>query len=253
MIEWRQEGLLLSVRKHGETSVILTCFTPDKGRVAGVVRGGTSRKMAPILQPGAQLDLTWKARLADHLGAFSVEPIRARAGQVLDEPGALSAMASVLALLEFALAEHDPHPSLYDETQTLLDLICITDAWPAAYARWELRLLEDLGFGLDLTYCAVTGATQGLAYVSPKSGRAVTAKGAGEFAPRLLPLPSQVFSGGDAPPDAILQALALTGYFLEHWLAEALGDRTLPEARARMLHRLHRSTAAETSFCRPAD
>jgi len=166
MIEWRDEGALLKVRKHGETSVIIEVFTATHGRAAGVVRGGVSRKIAPILQPGAQLQVTWKARLEEHLGSFTVEPIRSRAAVVMSDRLALSGLNAVTAILAFALPEREEHPKLYHQSIQLLDLLGQRDVWPLAYLQWELALLETLGFGLDLSSCAVTGAVDDLAFVS---------------------------------------------------------------------------------------
>ena len=179
-MEWRDQGILLSARRHGETSAIIEVFTPAHGRHAGVVRGGTSRKIAPILQPGAQLDLAWRARLEDHIGAFSVEPVRSRAAVAMGDRLALAGLNAVTSLISFCLPEREAHPSLYRRTEALLDLLDRMDLWPLAYLRWELDLLEEMGYALDLTRCAVTGATEGLCFVSPKSGRAVSAAGAGE-------------------------------------------------------------------------
>ena len=239
MIEWREDGILLSVRKHGETSAIIETFSADHGRHAGVVRGGVGRKIAPILQPGAQLDLTWKARLEDHLGAFSVEPIRSRAAHAMSDPLALAGMSSALALCSFALPERESVPGLYDTTTVLLDLICTTDAWPLAYLRWEIQLLEELGFGLDLYQCAVSGSTDDLIYVSPKSGRAVSAARAGEWKSRLLPLVPCMVGVGDAGDSNIAEGLRTTGYFIEKWIAAAL-HKPVPEARKRFVERLIR-------------
>lgn len=240
MIEWRDQGALLSVRKHGETAVIAEIFTAEHGRHAGVIRGGTSRKIAPILQPGAQLDVTWKARLEDHLGAFHVEPIRSRAAVVMSDRLALAGLNAVCALLAFATPEREAHPDLYQQSITMLDLLGNTDVWPLAYLRWELRLLENLGYALELSSCAVTGSVDDLAYVSPKSGRAVSAEGAGDWADRLLPLPPVLLGQGTAPDREILQGLQTTGYFLTNWLAKALGDRPLPPARDRLISTLMR-------------
>ncbi|TMV54089.1 DNA repair protein RecO, partial [Thioclava sp. BHET1] len=188
-MEWRDEGVLLSMRLHGENAAIIEVFTPQHGRHAGVVRGGASRKAAPVLQPGAQLDLTWRARLEDHIGAFTVEPLRGRAGAILGDRLALSGLNSITALLAFTLPEREPHPALYQASVTLFDLLGAAPDWPLAYLRWEMMLLEEMGFGLDLTACAVTGSRDDLAYVSPRTGRAVSRAGAGEWADRLLPLP----------------------------------------------------------------
>jgi DNA repair protein RecO (recombination protein O) len=237
-MDWRDTGILLATRRHGETSVILDVFTPERGRHAGVLRGGTSRKLAPHLQPGAQLDLAWRARLEDHLGAFTVEPQRSRAAQALGDRLALAGLNTVVSLLQFCLPEREPHPALYQRSEQLLDLLDQTDLWPLAYLRWELALLEELGFGLDLSECAVTGRTEGLAYVSPKSGRAVTEEGAGNWIHHLLPLPPILLGQGDAGDEEIAQALATTGYFMERRVAPQLVGKPLPEARARFMDRI---------------
>ncbi len=195
-MDWRDEGALLSVRRHGETSAIIEVFTSAHGRHAGVVRGGTSRKIAPILQPGAQLDVTWRARLDEHLGAFTVEPIRSRAAAVMGERLTLAGLNAICALLAFTLPEREAHPQLYQRSIALLDMVGHNPAWPMAYLRWELSLLEEMGFGLDLSACAVTGAPDDLAYVSPRTGRAVGAEAAGEWADRLLPLPPALLGHG---------------------------------------------------------
>eukprot|EP00903_Cladosiphon_okamuranus_P015771 g14557.t1 len=140
--------------------------------------------MAPVLQPGAQVDVAWKARLEDQLGNFQIEPLRSRAGVALSDRLALAGLSAVTTLLSYALPEREPHGALYARTEALLDLLGQMELWPLAYLHWELALLEDLGFGLDLTSCAVTGATDGLVYISPRTGRAVTQAGAGAWADR---------------------------------------------------------------------
>lgn len=240
MIEWREEGILLSVRPHGETSAIVEAFTRDHGRHLGVVRGGVSRKLAPVLQPGAQLDLHWKARLEDHLGAFSVEPIRGRAAAVLGDRLALAALSSVLALARFALPERAAYPAFYGQTEALLDALAEGTGWLPAYLDWEMALLEQMGFGLDLSACAVRGVNEDLAFVSPKTGRAVSREAAGKWIDRLLPLPD-VMLGGAAHLDGVRAGLRTTGHFLTHQLAPSLGDRPLPEARARFADLLNRA------------
>lgn len=236
-MEWRDQGILLNTRPHGETSVIADLFTPERGRHVGVVRGGVSRKIAPILQPGAQLDVVWRARLEDHIGSFTVEPVRSRAAAAMSSRLALAGLNAVCALLAFSLPEREPHPRLYAETERLMDLLGQDDIWPLAYLRWELALLFATGFALDLTRCAVTGTTDDLAYVSPKSGRAVSRAGAGDWADRMLPLPDCLRGIGPAPDADILLALGTTGHFLSHKLAPALGNHPLPEARARFTDR----------------
>lgn len=237
-MDWRDEGLLLSMRPHGESAAIIEVLTAAHGRHAGVVRGGASRKMAATLQPGTGLMLEWRARLDEHIGAFTVEPLRSRA-HLLSDRLALAGLLSACALLRVALPEREPHPGLWTVTLALFDALGQAD-WTSAYLRWELRLLEELGFGLDLSACAVTGATEGLAYVSPKSGRAVTAKGAGDWADRLLPLPQGLAANAPLGPEALAQGLRLTGFFLERGLRPVLHDKPLPEARARLLDLLNR-------------
>ncbi|PIE09555.1 MAG: DNA repair protein RecO [Rhodobacterales bacterium] len=233
-MRWEDEGILLAARRHGESAAIVELFTPDHGRAVGVVRGGGGRRMAPVLQPGAQLSVTWSARLEEHMGAFVVEPLRSRAAQVMQGRLSLAGLNAVCAILSFALPEREVHAALYARTGPLLDLLGQDDLWPLAYLGWELRLLEELGFGLDLTCCAVTGATEGLAYVSPRTGRAVSSMGAGAWADRLLPL-SPALIGAASDDESIRAGLAVTGYFLEQRVAPALGSRPLPAARQRLV------------------
>ncbi len=240
MKEWRDQGILLSTRRHGETSAIIEVFTPSLGRHMGVVRGGTSRKIAPILQPGAQLDLTWRARLEDHIGAFTVEPVRSRAAIAMSDRLTLAGLNAVTALLSFCLPEREAHEGLYRRTEALLDLLGQHEIWPLAYLQWEVRLLEEMGYALDLKTCAVTGATEGLVYVSPKSGRAVSREGAGEWVDRMLPLPDILRGVGEGPDAEIALAFQTTGYFLSAHLAHDLGGKPLPEARARFVEAFSR-------------
>lgn len=235
LMQWRDHGILISVRRHGESAAIIDVFTETHGRHAGIVRGGTSRKIAPILQPGAQLDVLWQARLEDHLGTYQVEPIRSRAAAAMSGRLALAGLNSVTALLAFCLPEREVHGALYQRSEQLLDLLGQDDIWPLAYLKWEVALLDEMGFGLDLTACAVTGQTDGLIYVSPKSGRAVSEKGAGDWADRLLPLPPCLRGQGPAPDAEIVQAFRTTGHFLELRLAPELGNKPLPDARGRFV------------------
>ncbi|MFU8777847.1 MAG: DNA repair protein RecO [Roseovarius sp.] len=236
-MDWRDQGILLSSRRHGETSVIIEVFTPERGRHAGVVRGGASRRMAPVLQPGAQLDVEWRARLEDHIGTFRVEPLKSRAWTMSDRM-ALAGLNAVCALLLFVLPEREAHAELYRKTLILLDLLDQPEIWTLAYLNWELALLEEMGFGLDLRRCAVLGEkANDLSYISPKTGRAVSRAGAGEWADRLLPLPPCLMGHGPAPDAEILQGFEVTGHFLRNHLAPQLGNRPLPEARARYVAR----------------
>lgn len=237
-MEWRDVGALLNVRKHGEGSAIIEVFTREHGRHAGIVRGGGSRKMAPILQPGAQLSVEWKARLEEHLGAFTVDPIKSRAASIMSDRGALAAMGAISALLTVCLAEREVHEALYLRTENLLDALGEEPDWAARYALWELALLRDAGFGLDFSECAATGVTQDLIYISPKSGRAVSRDGGKDWADRLLPLPR--FLRLDDPvvdPDQVREALRTTGYFIENWLMPELGKQ-VPDTRERLVTQL---------------
>ena len=252
-MDWRDTGILLTTRKHGESSLIIEVFTPMHGRHLGVVRGGASRKRSPHLQAGAQLDLNWKARLEDHIGSFTAELIQSRAAMAMSNRRALAGLNAVTALLSFLLPERDPHPELYSESESLLDLLAHPEKFVRAYLHWEMRLLADLGYGLDLSACAVTGQKHGLVYVSPKTGRAVSAAGAGSWADRLLPLPPTLLDpalldASPAPMFEIAKALQVTGHFLAHHLAPALGERPLPAARARYVDQLGKSAAKPKSL-----
>lgn len=240
MIEWRDEGILLTVRRHGESAAIVEMFTAGHGRHAGLVRGGAGRRMAPVLQPGAQLSVTWSARLEDHLGHYRVEPVRARAAAIMGDPAALAGLNAMVALLSFSLPEREAHPVLYTHSRDLFDVVGRDPDWPLHYLHWEARLLDDMGFGLDLGACAVTGTRDDLAFVSPRTGRAVSRVGAGDWASRLLPLPPCLLGQGPASLAELLAGLGVTGHFLEHHLAPMLGDRPLPAARDRLLSALRR-------------
>ncbi len=234
-MEWRGTGILLAVRRHGESSAIIEVFTEAQGRHVGIVRGGAGRKMGPVLQPGAQLDVVWRARLEEHIGAFTVEPDRSRTAAAMSDRLMLAGLNSVTNLLSFCLPERVPDEELYRRSEELLDLLDFPDVWPLAYLRWEVLLLKQLGYALQLETCAVTGTTQDLIYVSPKTGRAVSRLGAGDWADRLLPLPPALRGLGDAPDHEIFDGLKTTGHFLSAHMAAHLAGRPLPEARARFL------------------
>ncbi len=242
-MDWRDEGVLISARPYGESAAIVEVFTAAHGRHAGVVRGGMSRRLSPHLQPGTQLALTWTARLGEHLGSFTVEPLRSRAA-ILSDRRALAGLNAVCALVHLSLPEREPHPALWSRSIALLDAMAAGPGWEPAYLAWELALLENLGFGLDLGSCAVTGARDGLAYVSPRSGRAVSHAGAGNWAARLLPLPGLLTGSPPTTAEALdaelVAALGMTGHFLLQGLQPVLNDRPLPEARTRLRDLLSR-------------
>ncbi len=240
LMDWRETGILLARRRHGENAAIIDVFTRDHGRHAGIVRGGSSRKMTPVLEPGNQVDVAWRARLEDHLGTYTVEPIEARAASLMSDRLTLAGLNALSALLLFALPEREAHPNLYDGTLTVLDMMASSPHWPMAYLRWEMALLDDLGFGLDLSACAATGETENLIFVSPKSGRAVSGAGAGKWKTRLLPLTPAMLGQGEGAAEDITEGLRTTGHFLTARLAPALGNKPIPEARNRLLDLLIR-------------
>lgn len=208
-MEWTGEALLIGVRRHGESSVIAEAMVAGRGRYAGLVRGGRSPKLAATLQPGNTIQLTWRARLEDHLGTFTVELLRARAAELIADRTRLY-LSQTLCEHMHLLPERDPHDRLLGMALDLLD----HPPDGAALARFELFLLDELGFGLDLQSCAVTGTTEDLTHVSPKSGRAVSRGAAEPYKDRLLPLPSFLHARGNASPDDIRSALRLSGHFL---------------------------------------
>lgn len=239
-MEWQAEGTVIFRRPHGETAVIIDVLTMEYGRHAGLVPGGASQKRAAMLQPGNRLDLRWRARRDDQLGTFTAEPLRLRMG-ILGDALSLAGLNAVSALLLFVLPERDPHPRLAALTEALLDRMERAEDWAQDYLHWEMLLLDEMGFGLDLSRCAVTGARDGLAYVSPRSGRAVSRAGAGEWADKLLPLPGILGGAGDNRGRGIEDGLAITGHFLHHRVASDLVGRQLPAARDRLIRRLTRS------------
>jgi len=239
-MQWTDEAIVLSVRPHGETAAVAELFTRRHGRHLGLVHGGRSRRLRPVLQTGNQVHATWKARLADQLGHVSLELSRSFAADAMEYPLALAGLSSMASLTRL-LPERDPHPSLYEVTLFVLGFLDDATVWPALYVRWELALLEELGFGLDLTQCAATGGNDQLTYVSPKSGRAVSASAGEPYKDKLLALPQFLArsSGAHARNDDIRDGLALTGYFLDTRVLSQRGE-AMPEVRLRLAERLGR-------------
>lgn len=233
-MEWSDEALIIGVRKHGEASVILEAMTREHGRHLGIVKGGRSARMRPILQPGNAVDLVWRARLEEHLGVYALEPREQRAARVMASAPALHALHLVGALLRL-LPERDPHPALYETAQLIADHCDEPRVAPALIVRMELAILSELGFQLDLSSCAATGARDDLIYVSPRSGRAVSRDAGAPWRDRLLPLPAFLRAGNTAPTrDDVRDGFRLTGYFLER---DLFGPRGLPmpESRAALI------------------
>ena len=240
-MEWIDEGIVLGVKRHGEANGILELMTREHGRHLGLVRGGFGSRMKPILQPGNTLSATWRARLDEHLGNYTVEGVNLRAANFFAASHAIYGVSHLAALMRL-LPERDPHVGLYAEFSELLDRL--DDAAVAApmVVRFELLVLSEFGFGLDLTQCASTGARSDLIYVSPKSGRAVSREAGEPYADRMLPLPAflrdraAVPAGGD-----LADGFALTGFFLERYLLEPRG-LTLFDERAHFIASLLRGS-----------
>jgi len=249
MIEWSDEGIVLSARRHGESAAIVSLLTRGHGRHVGLVRGGAGRRARGLYEPGNRVTAAWRARLAEHLGHYACELAESRAAQLLDDAARLAGLAAATALVDAALPEREPHARLFEGLDGFIAGLCAGAGWPAAYVRLELDLLADLGFGLDLARCAVTGSVDELAYVSPKSGRAVSAAAAAPYRDRLLPLPRFLTAAADAavPAADILVGLRLTGFFLvQHAFAHqapAAARGPLPAARDRLIDRLQRAAA----------
>lgn len=234
-MNWTDEAIVLSVRAHGETAAVVEVFTRAHGRHLGLVHGGRSRRLRPVLQVGNHVRADWKARLAEQLGTLTLELERGFAAEAMSDAAALAGLSSLTTLARL-LPERDPHPSLFEVTLFVLGFLDDPSVWPALMVRWEMALLDELGFGLDLTQCAATGGNDDLIYVSPKSGRAVSASAGEPYRDRLLALP--LFLRGKATGHVSTDDLAAGFRLTGHFLAErVLGARQLPlpEVRTRMV------------------
>ena len=229
-MQWSDEGIVISTRRHGESSVVVELLTRAHGRHGGMVRGGRGKRLRPVLQLGNKVRADWKARLPEHLGMYVLEPAKLRAALVMDDATRLLALQSVCALLGH-VAEREPHPHLFEATETLLGTLAgqgqggavkASYGWQVQLVVWELGLLSELGFGLDLTCCAATGTTENLVYVSPRSGRAVSGVAGEPYRDKLLPLPPFLVrrkgEGYKVKQRHIAAGLALSRYFLEKHL-----------------------------------
>jgi DNA repair protein RecO (recombination protein O) len=239
-MDWTDEAFVLAARRHGEGAAVVQLLTKDHGRHAGLVHGGGSASKRALVEPGNRVHAAWRGRLPEHLGRLTLEVERPYAATLMDDPKRLSALAAMCAVAEIAMPEREPHPALFHATEVLLDSLAETtdDVWPAIYIRWELGLLSELGFGLDLSACAATGQTNDLIYVSPRTGRAVSREAGAPYEDKLLRLPGflapELGAGSSAAATDIRDGLRLTGYFLGRHVFDAL-NRPPPAARDRLM------------------
>jgi len=244
-MEWSDTGIVIASRPHGETSAIVETFTRLHGRHLGLVRGGASRRRRSELQPGNTLQLHWRARLSEHLGNFSVEPLRSRAGDLLEGRDALLGLNAFTSVAGTTLPEREEHSGLFDASEILLDAMTSEpfDHWAPLYVRWEVGLLDALGFGLDLSRCAATGVQDDLIFVSPRSGRAVSGSAGKPYQGRLFQLPQFLLGSqnSDVSRTDIADGLQLTGHFLLERVLRP-HNRDTPNARLRLGERAARES-----------
>ena len=249
-MDWTDDAIVLSARRHGENAAIVQLLTLEHGRHAGLVRGGFGKRQRGIIQPGNRVRAHWTARLAEHLGHYTLEMTSPAAALLLDSPKLLAALSAACSVAAAALPEREPHQPLFDGLCALIGNLVGDAETPdqvdlagAGLVRWELELLRDLGFGLDLQSCAVTGKRDGLCYVSPRTGRAVTLEGAGIYRDKLLPLPGFLVGGDSNDVDGqksenrslgqqVRDGLRLTGYFVDRNIFAPHGGK-MPPARQR--------------------
>jgi DNA repair protein RecO (recombination protein O) len=242
VMEWHDEAIILSARPHGETSLILQVLTRQHGRHAGLVRGARRARGRGVYETGSHVTADWQARLADHLGMLRCELLRGYAADLIDDPKRLACLAAAAAVAEAALPEREAAPDAFAGLKALLEALSGDLRWREAYVAWELALLAELGFGLDLSRCAATGATVDLAYVSPKSAQAVSRDAGAPYREKLLRLPAFLRDGGpSSSAGEIRDGLALTGFFLDRHVFQP-SDRKMPGARLRFVDRLEQAT-----------
>lgn len=245
MEHWTDQGIVLAARTHGESGAVVTLLTESRGRHAGYVQGGQSSRLRGTLEPGSLVSAGWRSRETDALGAFTLEPERNMAAPVMADPLRLAALQSACALCDAALPEREGHPGLFHGLLALLEVLGSESeddefVWGAAYVMWELALLHELGFGVNLDRCAAGGDRMTLKWVSPKSGCAVSASEGEPYKDRLLALPAFLQpSRGGASAEEVLKGLRMTGYFLAH-RAFAQHSHGIPEARLRFEERFQR-------------
>jgi DNA repair protein RecO (recombination protein O) len=237
-MDFAEPAFVLSARSHGESGAIVELLTETHGRWAAHVAGGASRRMKPFLQPGARVEVRYRARVAEQRGSATLEPVGEGPAALFDDPLALSALQAAAAIAQAALPEREPHPGAFYAMEALLGALEHPSIWPAVYVRWEAGLLDALGFGLDLSRCAATGSSDDLVYVSPRTGRAVSREAGEPYRERLLPLPPFLLSAqGGLTGGDIGAGLAITARFLEAHVFNPL-NRPLPPARVWLVDRL---------------
>ena len=234
-MKWEDEAIVLAARPHGETAAVVQLLTRGHGRHAGLVRGGQSARLRGIYQSGNCVSATWSGRLPEHLGSLECELECSYMARVLDDSDRLAALSAATAVCEGAMPEREPHPACFEGLRALLEAL-EGDHWAEVYVRWELAFLAELGFGLDLSRCAAGVENDQLAYVSPKSGRAVSLSAGAPYREKLLPLPGFLVGRGEGGNAAVAEGLALTGFFLERHLFHP-HDKPLPAARLRLEQR----------------
>jgi DNA repair protein RecO (recombination protein O) len=244
-MEWQDTGFVLAARRHGESALIVDLLTREHGRHAGLVRGGQSPRARAMLQPGNEVAAAWRGRLNEHLGTIGCELVRAHAARFLDDPGRLAGLTSAAALVGGALPEREPHKDVFASFAQLIEAFDSAVDWRAQYVRWEQNLLRALGFGLDLRHCAVSGATAGLAYVSPRTGRAVSRAAGLPYHDKLLLLPEFLWRDTPANEAELVLGMTLTGHFLAHHVFAPQG-RPLPATRTRLAERMREAAVAAT-------
>ena len=247
-MQWQDTAFILAARRHGESAVIVELLTREHGRHAGLVRGGQSPKMRAMLQPGNEVAAIWRGRLDEHLGMIGCELVQAYAARFLDDPGRLAGLTSAVALVAAALPEREPQTEVFALFTRLIKSLDSAMDWPTQYVKWEQDLLRALGFGLDLARCAVSGVTTDLAYVSPRTGRAVSRTAGQPYHDKLLQLPDFLWRDASADAAQLALGLTLTGYFLvQHVFAPQ--NRALPAARRRLAERMRPTAGADTIRC----
>ncbi len=237
-MEFEDEAFVLTARPHGETGAIVEMLTQRHGKYAAHVAGAASRKMKPFLQAGARVTAQFRARTADQLGSAALEPAGEGPAALFDDRVALAGLSSAAAVAAGALPEREPHPGVFHALEALIASLSSPEIWPPVYVRFEAGLLADLGFGLDLSRCAVTGSADDLTYVSPRTGRAVSAAAGAEYRDRLFALPPFLLSSqGGLRSGDVAAGLTITGHFLERFVFAPL-NRPLPPARHWLFDRL---------------